>query len=236
MSRHDDAVRLRHMLDAARKAVALTAGKARVDVDSDEVIQLALARLLEIIGEAAVTRPRMDVWRRRSARLMLVRSPRRTRWPTRLYEPERAELAPGDRVRITRNDAALDLANGDRFTVAAVSPRAITLDDGKRRVELPADRPLHLDHGYATTVHSSQGTMRRDVRGVSAVDRLRRVSHRGRGRQRCGESGCIPGPDAAGRTTGNAFRAISKYPTVFRHPSNTVVVFGSWCYFVRGFN
>jgi ATP-dependent exoDNAse (exonuclease V) alpha subunit len=24
-------------------------------------------------------------------------------------------------------------------------------------VELPTDRPLHLDHAYATTVHSSQG-------------------------------------------------------------------------------
>ncbi len=75
-----------------------------------------------------------------------------------VYEPERAELAPGDRVRITRNDAVLDLANGDRFTVAAVSPTVITLADGKRQVELPADRPIHLDHAYATTIHSSQGT------------------------------------------------------------------------------
>jgi conjugative relaxase-like TrwC/TraI family protein len=74
-----------------------------------------------------------------------------------VYEPERAELAVGDRVRITRNDAALDVANGDRFTVAAVSPRAVTLTDGGREVELPAGRPLHLDHAYATTVHSSQG-------------------------------------------------------------------------------
>ena len=40
-----------------------------------------------------------------------------------VYEPERAELAPGDRVRITRNDAALDLAKGDRFTVAAAARR-----------------------------------------------------------------------------------------------------------------
>jgi hypothetical protein len=29
MSRHDEAIRLRHMLDAARKAIALTSGKAR---------------------------------------------------------------------------------------------------------------------------------------------------------------------------------------------------------------
>jgi ATP-dependent exoDNAse (exonuclease V) alpha subunit len=75
-----------------------------------------------------------------------------------VYEPERAELARGDRIRITRNDAALDLANGDRFTVAAIDKDAITLHDGKREVALPADRPLHVDHAYASTVHGSQGT------------------------------------------------------------------------------
>ena len=53
MSRHDDAVRLRHMLDAARKAVSLVAGKSRLEVGADELAQLALARLLEIVGEAA---------------------------------------------------------------------------------------------------------------------------------------------------------------------------------------
>jgi conjugative relaxase-like TrwC/TraI family protein len=74
-----------------------------------------------------------------------------------VYEPERAELAAGDRVRITRNDAALDLANGDRFTVAAVSRGSLTLADGRRIVELPVRGPLHLDHAYATTIHASQG-------------------------------------------------------------------------------
>jgi uncharacterized protein with HEPN domain len=53
MSRHDDSVRLRHMLDASRKAIALTSGKTRAQVERDEVGQLALARLLEIVGEAA---------------------------------------------------------------------------------------------------------------------------------------------------------------------------------------
>jgi ATP-dependent exoDNAse (exonuclease V) alpha subunit len=76
-----------------------------------------------------------------------------------VYEPERAELAPGDRVRITRNDAALDLANGDRATVRSVSPEAVTIAlDDQRLLELRADKQLHLDLAYATTVHSSQGT------------------------------------------------------------------------------
>jgi conjugative relaxase-like TrwC/TraI family protein len=74
-----------------------------------------------------------------------------------VYQPERSELAVGDRVRITRNDITRDLANGDRFTVAAVAANRVTLEGGGRRVELPADRPLHLEHAYATTVHGAQG-------------------------------------------------------------------------------
>ncbi|HDQ4405518.1 TPA: conjugative relaxase [Pseudomonas aeruginosa] len=74
-----------------------------------------------------------------------------------VYQAERAELAPGDKVRITRNDAALDLANGDRFTVEAVTKDAVTLRSEHRSIVLSTDKPLHLDHAYATTVHSSQG-------------------------------------------------------------------------------
>ncbi len=48
-----DEVRLRHMLDAARKAVAFASGHTRGDLDADEQLALALVRLLEIIGEAA---------------------------------------------------------------------------------------------------------------------------------------------------------------------------------------
>jgi uncharacterized protein with HEPN domain len=53
MSRHDDSVRLRHMLDAARRAVSLVGGRTRAQVEADEIGLLALARLLEIVGEAA---------------------------------------------------------------------------------------------------------------------------------------------------------------------------------------
>lgn len=53
MSRHDDLIRLKHMLDHAREASALVADKSRTDLDTDRVLELALVRLLEIIGEAA---------------------------------------------------------------------------------------------------------------------------------------------------------------------------------------
>ena len=52
MSSDADAVRLQHLLDAARKAVAVTAGKQRSDLEQNELLALALVRLLEIIGEA----------------------------------------------------------------------------------------------------------------------------------------------------------------------------------------
>lgn len=49
----EDLVRLRHMLDAAQKAVEFSEGRTRNDLDSDEMLALALVRLLEIVGEAA---------------------------------------------------------------------------------------------------------------------------------------------------------------------------------------
>jgi uncharacterized protein with HEPN domain len=57
MSYPDYHVRLRHMLDAAQKAVHFSQGHSRSDLDSNEVLALALVRLLEIIGEAAKSVP-----------------------------------------------------------------------------------------------------------------------------------------------------------------------------------
>lgn len=53
MSRRDAAVRLRHMLEHAREAAEMARGKTRSDLDSDRKLNLALVRLLEIVGEAA---------------------------------------------------------------------------------------------------------------------------------------------------------------------------------------
>ncbi len=53
MSRDEDIVRLRHMLDAARKAMEFAQGRSRADLDADEMLELALIRLLEILGKAA---------------------------------------------------------------------------------------------------------------------------------------------------------------------------------------
>jgi uncharacterized protein with HEPN domain len=53
MSKHDDGVRLRHMLDAARKALEFVQERQRADLDTDEMFELAVIRLLEVLGEAA---------------------------------------------------------------------------------------------------------------------------------------------------------------------------------------
>ncbi len=49
----DDLVYVGHMLDMARKAVRLIAGADRRSYDADETIRLALAHLVQVIGEAA---------------------------------------------------------------------------------------------------------------------------------------------------------------------------------------
>lgn len=51
--RRDNIVYIRHILDAARKALAFAGKRTRKDMDTDEMLALSLVRLLEIVGEAA---------------------------------------------------------------------------------------------------------------------------------------------------------------------------------------
>lgn len=51
--RKDDQIRLRHMLDAAREALAFVSGRSRTDLDGDRMLVLALIKDIEILGEAA---------------------------------------------------------------------------------------------------------------------------------------------------------------------------------------
>ncbi len=53
MSRHDPNLALRQILAHAQEAVAIAEGKTRTDLDQDRLLNLALTRLVEIIGEAA---------------------------------------------------------------------------------------------------------------------------------------------------------------------------------------
>ena len=53
MPRDRDEFRLRHMLDHAREAVAMAGNYSEDDLADNRMLQLALVRLVEIIGEAA---------------------------------------------------------------------------------------------------------------------------------------------------------------------------------------
>ena len=53
MTQHDDIVRLQHMLDNAREAVAMIEGKGRSDLRRERMLELSLIRLIAVVGEAA---------------------------------------------------------------------------------------------------------------------------------------------------------------------------------------
>jgi len=67
MTRHDDATRLRHMLDHAREVVEMATGRNRADLDADRQFRYAVTYLVEVVGEAAahVSEP----YRRRHERI-----------------------------------------------------------------------------------------------------------------------------------------------------------------------
>ncbi len=53
MTQRDRVVAVLHMRDHAEEAVALAKSRTREDLETDRVFELALTRLVEIIGEAA---------------------------------------------------------------------------------------------------------------------------------------------------------------------------------------
>jgi hypothetical protein len=75
-----------------------------------------------------------------------------------LYRPSELEIAPGERIRITRGGKTADgrhrLENGDYFTVQGFDGRGdLLLANGWK---VPADYG-HLDYGYVVTSHAAQG-------------------------------------------------------------------------------
>ncbi len=53
MSRRDPLVYVHHMLDHAREAREMTRNRSREDLDADRMLNLALVRLMEVVGEAS---------------------------------------------------------------------------------------------------------------------------------------------------------------------------------------
>jgi len=53
MSKRDPLLRLRHMRDFSRKALNLTAGQTKTEMENNETLRFALTHLVELVGEAA---------------------------------------------------------------------------------------------------------------------------------------------------------------------------------------
>mgnify|MGYP001420546498 FL=1 len=49
----DDAIRIRHMLDAAREAIGFASGRTSEELTHDRMLLLSLVKCVEILGEAA---------------------------------------------------------------------------------------------------------------------------------------------------------------------------------------
>ncbi|MBY2924737.1 Ti-type conjugative transfer relaxase TraA, partial [Rhizobium leguminosarum] len=74
-------------------------------------------------------------------------------------------FARGDRIVFLENDRDLAVKNGMLGEVIAVQPDAIQVrldgkaqtQDGQRQMTVPVNRYQAFDHGYATTIHKTQG-------------------------------------------------------------------------------
>lgn len=84
----------------------------------------------------------------------------------RTTEGERS-FAPGDRILFRENNRDLGVKNGTMGTVSRAEPGqlSVRLDPTSgpgpgrgREVTVPTEQYRALDHGYATTIHKSQGT------------------------------------------------------------------------------
>ena len=53
--RENDVIRVRHMLDFAKKAVQFNKGRSRADLDANEMLAMATIHLIEVMGEASRT-------------------------------------------------------------------------------------------------------------------------------------------------------------------------------------
>lgn len=87
-----------------------------------------------------------------------------------VYKLATQDYGVGDKLVITRNNAELDIANGDRVTVKEVKNGKLYLEDSDRReIVFDASKKLHLDYAYVSTVHSAQGlTSSRVIANIEA--------------------------------------------------------------------
>jgi ATP-dependent exoDNAse (exonuclease V) alpha subunit len=76
-----------------------------------------------------------------------------------VYREAKREFAEGDRIQFRAPFTEKRIANGEFATIVKIGDESMTVMlDGGREVSFEAEKFRHLDHGYALTSHSSQGT------------------------------------------------------------------------------
>lgn len=76
------------------------------------------------------------------------------------YKEMSLEVSVGDEIRFTCNDYVLGVLNGDRATIVNLDLQNQILTAQKmdgRLIALDLNIHQHLDYGYCSTIHSSQG-------------------------------------------------------------------------------
>ncbi len=89
-----------------------------------------------------------------------------------VFHQERRVFGMGDRIQFRAPDRALGVANGEFAAIIAIDDRKARLQiDNGREISAAIARLKHIDYGYASTSHSSQGATVDRV--IANIDTLR---------------------------------------------------------------
>ena len=89
-----------------------------------------------------------------------------------VYEKKQIEIAEGDRLKWTKNDAQLNRRNGQEFDVIQLNQNVATIQyDNGRIEEINLNKPHSLDHALVSTTYSSQGKTANRVLVSATSDR-----------------------------------------------------------------
>jgi ATP-dependent exoDNAse (exonuclease V) alpha subunit len=97
-----------------------------------------------------------------------------------VFSAEQRQFAAGERIQFRAPERTLKFANGEFATIIAIDVRTarIRTEDG-RAVEAPVEHLRHIDYGYASTSHSSQGaTVDRVIVNIDTMRSAELVNHK----------------------------------------------------------
>lgn len=91
-----------------------------------------------------------------------------------VYQKSIVELQQGLKLRITKNNPEYKFVNSETVVIEALNSKNVTLklEDGQK-LTLPISQLKHVDYGYCSTIHSSQGkTADRLIAAISSHKKL----------------------------------------------------------------